>query len=348
MKKGVCVIMALFFLAGLLSVSAFAHTEENPASAVLYAGKDINVGELQVWNDAENLYVKYVLDSDWCLTEYHLHVATSLGDIPQTKKGNPKPGQFAYKAEYDTCMPDLDPIVIPLPAGNGEDVAMAAHAVVYRYETEWQIGDVEAYDCEGDLLTNYANEFNWAQQVGPGVFEPVGDCELGASLAANEPLFTSPFVVGETPTDEFPYNSNFALGYATSFDIQWYGSLPLGGRLAISWSPGASGDEMKSVSGDSIERTDFSATGKTVSGQGWFLNKYPLVENSLIVNPLKEDTHSITFEQTTGNGTFWDWVRLEKPVDEESAWADGNDFPGKNWATYFTYVIQGASPPPPQ
>ena len=106
MKRGVCVIMALFFLVSVLSVSAFAHTEENPASAVLYAGKDINVGELQVWNDAENLYVKYVLDSDWCLTEYHLHVATSLGDIPQTKKGNPKPGQFAYKAEYDTCMPD--------------------------------------------------------------------------------------------------------------------------------------------------------------------------------------------------------------------------------------------------
>jgi len=27
-------------------------------------------------------------------------------------------------------------------------------------------------------------------------------------------------------------------------------------------------------------------------------------------------------------------------VEEETAWADGNDIPGRNWATYFTYLVQ--------
>jgi len=346
MKRGVCVIMASFFLVGLLSVSAFAYTEENPYSVDLFAGKTIDVGDVEVWKDGTSLYVKYVLDPDWCLTEYHLHVANESNDIPQTKKGNPIPGHFDYKAENDACIVDPVRIDIPLTEVNDNSVVIAAHAVVYRFETEWQIGDVEAYECEGDLLTNYANEFNWKKEDSSGNFSlPVDDCELGSSLAANEPLFTSPFVVGVTPIEQFPYNSNFSRDYATSFDIEWYGSLPLGGRLTISWSPGASGPETKVVSGEGIEETTFTAQGATISGEGLFDNKYPLVENSVAVNPLLEDTtHSITFEQTTGNGTFWDWVRLEKPVDEESAWAAGVDFPGRNWATYFTFTDNNDEP----
>jgi hypothetical protein len=68
----------------------------NPDVYQLYAGQDIDVGEIQVWNDDQNLYVKYVVDAtDWCLTETHLAVAYSLDDIPQ-KNGNPIPGQFPY------------------------------------------------------------------------------------------------------------------------------------------------------------------------------------------------------------------------------------------------------------
>jgi hypothetical protein len=28
------------------------------------------------------------------------------------------------------------------------------------------------------------------------------------------------------------------------------------------------------------------------------------------------------------------------PIQEETAWADGEDFPGHNWATYITYTVQ--------
>jgi hypothetical protein len=339
MKRGVCVIMALFFLVGLISVSAFAQVTVSTTD--LLAGKTMDVGEVQVWNDGENLYVKYVLDPDWCLTEYHLHVATLLDEIPQTKKGNPKPGHFEYKEEYDACLVDPVLIEIPLNEVNGESLAIAAHAVVYAFETEWQIGDEEVNVCDGDM-TNYANEFNWKKEDSPDDFSlTVGDCELGPGLGLNEPAFASPFFVGVTPTDEFPYNSNSDRGYATDFDIEWNGELPLGGRLTISWSPGASGQETKVVSGDGIDETTFSAVGQNQGGQGWFWNKYPLVVDSVSVNPLPYATHSITFEQTRGNGTFWDWVRLEKPGDHESAWAAGDEFnEGKNWATYFNYTVE--------
>ena len=39
---------------------------------------------------------------DWRILETHLHIATSLAGIPQTKTGNPIPGKFEYKGEHDS------------------------------------------------------------------------------------------------------------------------------------------------------------------------------------------------------------------------------------------------------
>jgi len=107
-----------------------AGTEADPEVINLLAGQTNLVGEVRVWNDANNLYVKYVItDLDWCLTETHLHVATSLGDIPQTKKFNPIPGQFDYKRDYDPCVQN-DTYVIPMSLFPGDSLYIAAHAVV--------------------------------------------------------------------------------------------------------------------------------------------------------------------------------------------------------------------------
>jgi len=106
-------------------------TEAEPDVFTLYAGQNIDVGNVEVWNDTVNLYVKYVADDPWCLTETHLHVATSLGVIPQ-KNGNPIPGKFDYKDEHD-CVADCT-YTIPL-AGPDVKLFIAAHAVVERTET---------------------------------------------------------------------------------------------------------------------------------------------------------------------------------------------------------------------
>jgi len=107
-----------------------AGTEANPEVMNLLAGQTNLVGEVRVWNDADDLYVKYVItDLDWCLTETHLHVATSLGDIPQTKKFNPIPGQFDHKRVYDPCVQN-DTYIIPMSLIPGDSLYIAAHAVV--------------------------------------------------------------------------------------------------------------------------------------------------------------------------------------------------------------------------
>ena len=143
----------------------------------------------------------------------------------------------------------------------------------------------------------------------------------------------------KTPVNEFPYNSNFRRNYALNFDIEWTGELPRGGRLTISWSPGQSAVEKKIISGDGIAETKLTAFGVRKDGMGWYMNRYALVEDQVAVNPLPLDTHYITFEHTSGDGTFYDFVRLEVPGQKESAWAAGVGFPGNSWATYFNYVV---------
>jgi hypothetical protein len=133
MKKLIQILTVVSLVLVLVPVAAFAHTADDPFVTDLTAGggniksaKD--VGDVQVWNDGENLYVKYVVtDTDWCLTETHLEVATELGEIPQVN-GNPPPGQFTYEGEHD-CVAEVE-YKIPLSWGPDTELLIAAHGVV--------------------------------------------------------------------------------------------------------------------------------------------------------------------------------------------------------------------------
>ncbi len=82
----------------LLLVSAVVGTASAIAPS-LNAGKTIPAGKVWVWNDGTNLIVKYQTENGWQFTETHLAVARDPDLLPQTKKGNPIPGKFAYKQE---------------------------------------------------------------------------------------------------------------------------------------------------------------------------------------------------------------------------------------------------------
>jgi hypothetical protein len=99
----------------------------------LYAGQNTFVGHVAVWNDADDLHVQYLLVGDWKLAETHLHVATSLGGIPQTKKGNPIPGKFDYSMVHNPYVAQYT-YVIDLDTLGGTDLTIAAHAVVIDSE----------------------------------------------------------------------------------------------------------------------------------------------------------------------------------------------------------------------
>ena len=95
------------------------------------------------------------------MTETHLHIANgSVVDIPQTKKGNPRPGQFDYSEEYEPCV-NVYTYVIPLEGLSGE-VYIAAHAAV-QMEVEDGSGDMITYEesAWGNGI-EFAEDRNWA------------------------------------------------------------------------------------------------------------------------------------------------------------------------------------------
>lgn len=87
----------------------------------LIAGQHTDVGSVIVTNDGNYLYVEFIAEDPWVITETHVSVSDSLDGIPQTKKGNPKIGNFGYNVDsfIDISM---------WPAGT--TLYIAAHAVV--------------------------------------------------------------------------------------------------------------------------------------------------------------------------------------------------------------------------
>lgn len=153
MKKFLLPILVIVLALGLTMGVAMAHTEAAPFVTPLIAGQNIDAGDVIVWNDAGNLYVKYdtgPFDAthDWTLLETNLAVAESLEGIPQTNKGNPKVGKFPWKEEYDSSQGVTEWTYTIELAANGFDVDdvlyIAAHAVVFGsgpVETAWAEGD---------------------------------------------------------------------------------------------------------------------------------------------------------------------------------------------------------------
>jgi len=121
----------------------------------LIAGHQWDIGDVIVWRAGISLYVVYVVTEVGCgLTETHLAVANTLSGIPQTKKGNPIPGQFDYHMDYD---PPVTGFTYVVPAPSGPVLYVAAHAVVTcasGEETAWAAG----LDFPGK---NWATYFNY-------------------------------------------------------------------------------------------------------------------------------------------------------------------------------------------
>ena len=115
----------------------------------------LDVGNVTVWNNSENIYVIFTTTDGWCMTETHLHIATLVNEIPQTKKNNPIPGKFENSTDYDPCTTTSVEYSIPIPDGYeaGDDVIIAAHAAV----------QMEVEDGSGDMITY--EESAWGEGV---------------------------------------------------------------------------------------------------------------------------------------------------------------------------------------
>jgi hypothetical protein len=164
MKNNININISKKWLAGLLSLmmvimlntqlaSASTTAPVTPTTVDLLAGQSIDSGNVSVWNDSTNLYVKYETENGWLMNASHLAVAKTLSDIPQTsgKKAVAIPGKFDYSNNFIPSV-SSHTYTISLESLNlayNDTIFVAAHAVVeklladgsYQIETGWAAGN---------------------------------------------------------------------------------------------------------------------------------------------------------------------------------------------------------------
>jgi len=374
---GAASIIALMVLAGI-GIHAEAHTEDEPMEIPLYAGQDMLVGHVSVWNDGDYVYVEYnVTEENWYLSETHLHIAASMEDIPQTQGkgrwnkggGNPIPGHFDYINESHDLYTATYTCIINITEENFElieELYVAAHAVVYHVladcidivsdnTTMVEDGNVDGatYPCYAveawEPGPNYPNdgpddsgwEANslWDQRVDYD-FDAVGADWIWESYRVVHPI------------------TGDIVNFSKTFDIPGMYVISLAGMMYITCDNGyelyVNDDFVGSaqVSGDWINSDLTQAYVDTTNWQS--TESFDISANlscgtNKIFIPAVNEELSIASGDHTMDGTlsnnpgaliYYASVCYEVVDMEETAWADGEDFPGNNWATYFTYHIQ--------
>lgn len=195
--------------------------------------------------------------------------------------------------------------------------------------------------CDNDVL-NYDN-YDYLSNVEPGSEHQcvgfnapaVPDCEIGNTIfmigddevsqtdhPADEFSWTGafgdfsnptddPFVIPFSDTAHFPWNSNTNQGEATDFDVEFYfdGSTSIDEAvLTVAWSPGKTGNETKEVYLDGVMVGSVSRTGTSVGG--WYSNM-KVFDDTFTLEDLTTGWHTLTFTHPQGDGTLWDFVKLE-------------------------------------
>ena len=315
------------------------HTEEEPFTTPLIAGQTIDVGDVLVWNDGDYLYVKYVVDAEyWCLTETHLHVATSLEDIPQ-KNGNPPPGKFDYKSEHD-CVADYT-YTIPLDWDPDTELFIAAHAVVCQL-AGYFIAGLNLPDTVTFMVTfpyaggpayfphTYINGlsieeldvYGWCVDTDNAIIE-------GIVYTANiySSYETLPDGLIEYPENldlvNWILNQGFVGQPSACGGIYTYGDV----QRAI-WELLEDNLSTEGLGAWSQCRVDEILTAAYANGEGFEPGCGDIMAVILESEPVNcEQVQIIIGEIVIECGC-------------ETAWGDGEDFLGKNWATYFTYTVQ--------
>jgi hypothetical protein len=345
------IMMIVFML--VLPFKVLANTAVDPFVTDLIAGQYTDVGDVLVWNDEENLYVKYLIsEPNLCLDETHLQVATSLAGIPQTKNGNPIPGQFAYQNDHDLC---IDEYTYSIPLNNwepGTSLYLAAHAVVGGIEG---LDDFEAVLPEivtvnnlnfppspptsyvgvilsgGTILDGTYN--GWCLDVEQWFAEPPYQAQVYSSYETlpsalldaidhTENLDLVNWIVNQNYVGQ---TSPGGFGEYTSDDVQcaiW--------RL-LDDPPLLAPDGSLRCESQS-DRVDEILAAAYANGEGFVpgCNEYLLV----LLAP--------TFSWCSDYCKQIIGIPVPIPCEDfdETAWGSGTDFPGKNWATYFNYTIE--------
>ncbi len=136
----------------------------NTQNYTLFAGQNTNIGNLEVTNDEDNLYVTYSLTGNWYLNETQLYVGY-LEDMPTNNGGNPQVGLFPFKTTHSEGVNSYT-YTIPLSTMVDDCYIIAAHASVSQVvngqeissETAWSYGNNFPYSNQWGWYSNYCTQ----------------------------------------------------------------------------------------------------------------------------------------------------------------------------------------------
>jgi hypothetical protein len=145
-----------------------------PASEFpIMAGQNIEVGSVKVWNDTDSIHVNYSIYPSavgWFLTEIHIAVADDPDDIPQVN-GNPAPGLFPYKVEFDGPPWTVRNYTYEIPLSdldgmNLDYFVVAAHCALVRVEDGEVVQDETGWGGDEPFPgSNWAKFFWWTGET---------------------------------------------------------------------------------------------------------------------------------------------------------------------------------------
>lgn len=303
--KGILSLLIAMMLLVAFNPAVLAHTEADPFVTDLIAAQYIDAGDVSVWNTGDYLYVRYETAGDWSLDETHLHVAEALNDIPQNN-GNPPPGQFEYGLDHGsgttghTYAIDLDEWDV------GDELYIAAHAVVCTPSTEW-------FFVQGIVAVMPIYAWPSGENVGNAIIAVDGDNLVVTYEATGgwSMLDTRLYLGTMPPTDPhdwlgFPYGHP-GLGEVTTDAY----TVPLADL------------------GVECEETLYISTYARMI---YHYDEWLWIERDCFGEETLADGWTKYFDVT---------IQCEyMPPECETAWAFGPEFPGSNWAMYFTYTVQ--------
>ncbi len=372
MKKLFHILIAATFLLALVPAAVSAHTENDPLVVDLLAGQTEDIGDVEVWNDAENLYVKFVYDEtlDGCgFLEVHLQVdEDSFSPDILTKKGNPIPGQFEksfsggcfkeHTFTYNLAGEDFAP---------GDNLWIAAHAALGREEAmaivsgdgQTKVIQRRSGDAAGFTSLNQAAVLAWE----PGPNYP-NDGPDDSSWEANS-LWDQRLSTDLRPTGaDWIWESYQVLdpekGTVLTFQRPFDIGYPIDGSLLIACDNGYE----VFLNGTSLGSDNVYSDWRTSNLKQAFVdvNGWDTVGSFALLDYLLDGANVLTIDaaneyfNTDDSGNPYVGTVSSNPgacifamdvdyyADGETAWGCGDescfDFDGKNWATYFMYTVQ--------
>lgn len=311
------------------------------ATTNLYAGQNILVGEVTVGVVGDNYVITYKLTNNgFCITETHLSVVNEPGDFPISGGGNPKNGHFEYSNSHE-CVSSYS---YEVPVSKGPYIA--AHAVVNCVEsydeTEFEASLPETLDfCirtgrevddargyfrlnvdEGELAGTY---WAWCADMDKAIEAEGGDdCYVGFNVLSLSDNLSS--IISQTDNiDNALWLINNVDSLLDSGDYL-YGHVQWAfWQLLNEQDCDGCNDNLKLPDGDYKDKGMQIVNLALANGDDYMPD---CADKSIIF--LDNGVDQPLIVPVT--------INCENAGDcEETAWADGCDFPGNNWATYFKY-----------